>query len=343
MTSDYPDPEPIADIPEPYEDLLPNIPQRTVAVQNWNVTMSDAKFHWYDLVAGFPAVPDIRDPVGRYLRRMQFDLEATMEKRLLYLVVSRPLVRFDTNRSPSWGFFSLKLTLPLLVGAEQKRDSVTLELDVPFAATMKKPVVTVQDRFLILNWGGLVEAMSIHDVLQHHEHGLKFASRVQYVGQTKDTTGRLAKGRLTVLQKLQQNNSEHSDTLLLVQRLHFEIDPAQSDPALLPSNQNAVAADALLKDRMDLAECAVIKYFEGDVMRGRKDHELAVRRARMVEVQAAHNVQDVTIDLTAPEAERDRYYDLVSEFVPVSRAHRMRCHLINGDIGLTLLPPERKN
>jgi hypothetical protein len=343
MTSDYPDPEPIADIPEPYEDLLPNIPQRTVAVQNWNVTVSDAKFHWYDLVAGFPAVPDIRDPVGRYLRRMQFDLEATMEKRLLYLVVSRPLVRFDTNRNPSWGFFSLKLTLPLLVGPEQKRDSVTLELDVPFAATMKKPLVTVQERFLILNWGGLVEAMSIHDVLQHHDHGLKFASRVQYVGQTKDTTGRLAKGRLTVLQKLQQNNNEHSDTLLLVQRLHVEIDSAQGDPALLPANQNAVAADALLKDRMDLAECAVIKYFEGDVMRGRKDHELAVRRARMVEVQAAHNVQDVTIDLTAPEAERDRYYDLVSEFVPVSRAHRMRCHLINGDVALTLLPPERKS
>src|SRR5476651_891997 len=137
MTGDYPDL--IADIPEPYNDLLANVPALINAPQTWNVTVSDAKFHWYDLVAGFPQTPDIRDPVGRYLRRMQFDLEAATEKRLIYMVVNRPRVRFDTKRSVQWGFFSLKLTVPLLVGADEKRDSITLELEVPFAATLKKP------------------------------------------------------------------------------------------------------------------------------------------------------------------------------------------------------------
>src|SRR5450830_1638655 len=134
MTGDYPDL--IADIPEPYSDLLANVPALINAPQTWNVTVSDAKFHWYDLVAGFPSIPDIRDPVGRYLRRMQFDLEATMEKRLIYFVVNRPRMRFDPSRGTSWGFFSLKLSIPILVGGEEKRDSITIELEVPFAATL---------------------------------------------------------------------------------------------------------------------------------------------------------------------------------------------------------------
>lgn len=325
----------------PAPDAVPAMATRTVAPQRWNVTVSDAKLHWYDLVAGFPAVPDIRDPVGRYLRRMQFDLEATMEKRLLYCVISRPMVRFDTSRSPTWGFFSLKLTVPLLVGPEKKRASVTLELEVPFAATLKKPEITLQDKFLIINWGGSVEVRSIHDVLEHEDSDLKFASKVQFVGQSKDPSGRLAKGRMTALQILQQKNSEHSDTLLLVQRLHFDVSSPLGDPALLPSNKNAMAADALLKDRMDLVECAVIKYFEGDVMRGRKDRELAIRRARIAEVQAAQQVDEVVVDLSVPEV-NNRYYDLVSEFVPVSRAHRMRFQPVGGEIMLTILPPERK-
>ncbi|MET0323496.1 MAG: hypothetical protein ABW069_22490, partial [Duganella sp.] len=164
-------PEPFHDLLAPpadlLDDLLPLLPQRSTAAQTWRVTVSDAKYHWYDLFAGFPERPDIRDPVGRQLRRMQFDLEATMEKRLIYFVINRPIVRFDTARNVSWAFFSLKLTVPILVGSEGKRETVQMELTVPFAATLKKPAVTMTDRFITLNWGGLVEALSIHEVLQN--------------------------------------------------------------------------------------------------------------------------------------------------------------------------------
>ncbi len=356
---DYPDPSPeelgigelFAESPEPFhdllappaeplDDLLPLLPQRGSAPQTWVVTVADAKYHWYDLVAGFPERPDIRDPVGRQLRRMQFDLEATMEKRLIYFAVNRPRVRFDHTGKTSWGFFSLKLTVPILVGIEEKRDSVTIELTVPFAATLKKPSVTMTDRFLTLNWGGLIEALSIHDVLQQYENHLQFQSKVQYVGQTKDASGRLARGRLAAVQKIHQLNNDSNDMLLLIQRMNVEVVSDDGDPAELPANENAVAADILLKDRIDIIECALIRYFEGPRMHGRSGKEAEVRKQRVREVQAINHLESFRIDLCLEDA--GPYHDLFSHEVPVSRSHVIDCTIVDGDVIVTRVPDKVK-
>ena len=335
-------PEPFNDLlappPEPLDDLLPLLPQRSSAPQTWRVTVSDTKYHWYDLFAGFPERPDIRDPVGRQLRRMQFDLEATMEKRLIYFVINRPIVRFDTERSVSWGFFSLKLTVPILVGTEGKRATVQMELEVPFAATLKKPVVTMTDRFITLNWGGLVEALSIHEVLQRYDHNLKIPSKVQYVGQTRDPAGRLARARLTAVQRIHQNNSEHNDLLLLVQRLQVEVLCEDGDPGEKPVNQNAVAADMLLKDRVDAIECALIRYFEGPIMQGRTSREVDVRRERLREIEANNHLDGVRIDLRIDDD--NPYNELYSIAAPASRAHIFDCTFNDGAAMTVPVPQE---
>ncbi|MRW94426.1 hypothetical protein GJ699_31095 [Duganella sp. FT80W] len=352
---DYPDPSPeelgigalMEDAPEPFhdlvapppdamEELLPLMPQRTAAPQTWVVTVADAKFHWYDLIAGFPPVPDIRDPVGRHLRRMQFDLEATSEKRLLYFAVSRPIVRFDTSRSTSWGFFSLKLTLPLLVGVEEKKETLTIELTVPFAATLKKPSVVLTDRFLTLNWGGLIEALSIHDVLQQYENNFNFASEVQYVGQTKDPLGRLARARLMPVQRVHQRHSENNDMLLLIQRMNVEVMSDDGDPAELEVNQNPVAADMLLKDRIDVIECALIRYFEGPEMHGRTDKEADIRKQRVQEVRVSNNLESFRIDLRLEDA--GKYHDLYSKHTAISRSHIIDCSIVDGNVIINRVP-----
>lgn len=333
-------PEPFNDLLAPaeqFDDLLPLLPQRSSAPQTWHVTVSDAKYHWYDLFAGFPERPDIRDPVGRQLRRMQFDLEATMEKRLIFFAVNRPTVRFDTGRNVSWAFFSLKLTVPILVGSEAKRDTVQMELTVPFAATLKKPTVTLTDRFITLNWGGLVEALSIHEVLQQYSNGLKHQSKVQYVGQTRDPAGRLAHARLTAVQRVHQNNSEHNDLLLLVQRMQVEVVSAGGDPGDLPVNQNAVAADMLLKDRIDAIECALIRYFEGPIMQGRSTREAEVRRQRLRELQQANHLDSFRIDLHIDDD--NPYNELYSNEVAPSRRHLIDCTIRDGVVMVTAVAP----
>jgi hypothetical protein len=353
---DYPDPSPdelgvgalFAEAPEPFhdllapphdalDDLLPLMPQRTTAPQTWVVTVADAKYHWYDLVCGFPEIPDIRDPVGRHLRRMQFDLEATSEKRLIYFVVNRPRVRFDAARSTSWGFFSLKLTIPILLGAEEKRDTLTVDLEVPFAATLKKPSVLLTDRFITLNWGGLIEALSIHDILQQYENDLNYQSKVQYVGQTKDPLGRLARARLAPVQKIHQKNNEDSDMLLLIQRMNVEVISDEGDPGELEANQNAVATDILLKDRIDVIECALIRYFEGPEMHGRSDKEAEVRKQRLREVQAANHLDSFRIDLRLEDA--GKYDDLFSKHAAVSHSHIIDCSIVDGEVIVTRVPP----
>lgn len=356
---DYPDPSPeelgigalLDDGPEPFhdllapppddmEELLPLMPQRGAAPQTWLVTVADAKFHWYDLIAGFPPVPDIRDPVGRHLRRMQFDLEATSEKRLLYFAVNRPRIRFDPSRNVSWGFFSLKLTVPLLVGVEEKKETLTIELTVPFAATLKKPTVVLTDSFITLNWGGLIEALSIHDVLQQYPNPYQDSTEVQYVGQTRDPLGRLARARVIGVQRVHQRHSEDRDMLLLIQRMNVEVESADGDPAAQPANQNPVAADMLLKDRIDVVECALIRYFEGPEMHGRSDKEAEVRRQRVREVAAANNLQRFRIDLRLEDA--GSYHALYSRHTSVSRSHVIDCTVVDGEVRVERVPVQEK-
>lgn len=308
--------------------LATPMPEPVSVPQQWEATVANAKFHWYDLIAGFPAVPDIRDPIGRYLRRMQFDLEAATEHHHLFFVVTRPRIRFDTSRSTQWGFFSLKLTLPLLVGADELKEALTIELSIPFAATVKKPTIQLTENFLTLNWGGMQEVLSVHDVLQKYENGLKIPSKVHYVGQTHDPEGRLARGRLPEVQKLHRQLSEHHDTLLLVQQLDIRASSELGDPASWPTNQSDEAAEAIARTRLDVVEAALIRYFEGQGARLRGADEKAARQERLLAIAAQEKLEYLGIHLELPDAGNYRY--LASEHATISRQHLLDCVLQDG-------------
>lgn len=282
---------------------------RSHTPQSWDVTVSESKFYWYDLLVDFPPVPDFRDPLGRYLRRMQFAVEATMEKRLMYMLVSRPKLRFDTSRSTSWGFFGLKLSIPILVGGEQKRDSIAIELKVPEDATLKKPTVQVFERFLTLNWGSMIETYSIHDLLQSFDTKHDYPTKVHYVGQTRDPAGRLLKGRISGVNRVCDNNGPDFDNFLLIQRLDF------STGAPIPGADSDEMQDMLLKDQMDLLECILIKYFEVENEKVRSPREVQSREARVASLYHAHMLQRLQVDLAleAPDAFQNLYSDKVKE------------------------------
>lgn len=338
-------PELVAPTSQPYSDvqaaLSTYVPEIAATPQSWNVTVADAKYHWYDLIAGYPELPDVHDPIGRYLRRMQFELEAAAEHRQIYFVVTRPKVRFDTGRPVQWGFFSLKLTLPILMGNEGQRDSLAIELTAPFAATMKKPTVTLADNFVILNWGGLIQALSIHDVLQNHAGPLQVPGKVVYVGQTRDPDCRLAKGRLLEVQKLHQQQSQDVDTLLLIQ--HMDVQARSADGALLTpaANLDPVAADALRRDRMDVVEAALIRYFEGERARPRDLQENIARRERLLQAQSSNKLMALTLDFQLNGA--GAYRQLGSECASAAPRHLLSCDIVDGVAMVARLPLPEKN
>ena len=333
-------PEQAATYPQPYPeqfaDFNPDLPQHTTAPQSWMVTVADARYHWYDLIAGFPERPDIRDPVGRYQRRMQFELEAVAEKHHLFFAVTRPRVRFDTAVAVQWGFFSLKLTLPLLVGGEQAKDSLTIELTIPFAATLKKPTVTMTPTFVTFNWGGLIEAFSIHDILQTYPNHLAAPCRVIHVGQTRDADARLSRARLPALQKLHAQLGDDCDTLLLVQSMNVHVICDEGDAADLPCNAESRAAEALRAERMDIIEAALIRHFEDAGARGLTLEQRKLGRARLAEVQQANNLVQLTIDLELPEA--GNYDKLCSDKVAPAPSHLLSCFIADGEAKVSALP-----
>lgn len=310
------------------DELVADIAVQSSAPRAWEVKATDSKFYWYDLLTDFPPVPDFRDPIGRYLRRMQFALDATMEKRLMYFLVSRPRLRFDAKRPPSWGFFSsLKLTIPILVGAEQKRESISIEIKVPDDATLKKPTVQVFDCLITLNWGSLIETYSVHDLLQQYDTGLEFPSKIHYVGQTRDTAARLAKGRVIAVNRLCDKHREDSDNFLLIQQLSVSVQPV---PGLRQSAEASVLEkDLQLKSQMDALEGILIKYFEADALPHRGEREQMARAARLHKLQRAHQIQRVMIDMGFEQP--DAFQQLFSAHVAVANRHVFECMLGEGE------------
>jgi hypothetical protein len=308
------------------DELIADAAARSHTPQSWNVTVSESKFYWYDLLIDAPAGPDFRDPLGRYLRRMQFAIEATMEKRLMYALVSRPRLRFDTTRSTSWGFFSLKLSLPVLVGAEGKRQTIAIELKVPEDATLKKPTVQVFERFVTLNWGSLLETYSIHDLLQSFDVKLDYPSKVHYVGQTHDPAGKLLKGRVSGVNRAMDQAGSDVDYFLLIQRLDIRSD-CMSDPA---SELSDLAQDLQLKDQMDLLECALIKYFEDERADIRGPREVQSRQARVANLEQAHRLQRLHVDLGLESV--DAFQNLYSDMVAQASRHQFECTFRQGEI-----------
>ncbi len=321
---------------EQIADYTAYLPERHTAPQSWYASVADARLHWYDLIAGFPERLDIHDPIGRYQRRMQFELEAMASRHHLFFALTRPQVRFDPAAAIQWGFFSLKLTLPLLVGQAKKRDSITFELTVPFAATLKKPTVKLTANFVTLNWGGLVEAYSVHDILQAHAPD-KVPCEVVYVGQTHDPEAQLARAQLPALQKLHAKHKEDFDTLLLVQQFDVKVNCASGDPAELPHNAHPRAAAVLQGERMDLLEAALIRHFEGTAAETRRQAERQARRERVTAVQQANNLVQFTLDLEWPEM--GAYDTIGSALAAAAPRHLLSCFVADDDVVVSRMTP----
>jgi hypothetical protein len=298
---------------------------RSNAPQVWTASVAETKFYWYDLLVSGGELPDFRDPVGRYLRRMQFALDGTMEKRLLYFLVARPRVRIDTARNVSWGFFSLKLTVPVLIGPEERKGSITMDLEVPFDATYKKPLVQLQDKFLLLNWGSMMETLSVHDLIQRYDTNLEFPSTVLYVGQTRDPEGKIAKGTCSIVNRVRNRVMLDNDTFLLVQRYDVKVDTAARD----------MSAEASERSQAEMIEAALIAYFEGPTPPLRNEIERGTRREHIADLRDTYYLEKLTVDLGFQGA--DSFYDLTSEHAPKSRRHLFECVFEEGTPAITRL------
>jgi hypothetical protein len=73
-------------------------------------------------------------------------------------------------------------------------------------------------------------------------------------------------------------------------------------------------------------------YFEGTTPR-RNNEEKLLRNARLREVQAKQQVEDISIDLQLPEAGNYRY--LVSDHAASAQRHLLRCAIVEGEAIVT--------
>lgn len=272
----------------PAIDTRHALPQRSTAPQSWMVRVVDAQYYW----------PDLHDPAGHQL----------------FLAVTRPRVRFDVTGMVQWHCASLKLTLPLLRGAESSKDHITVELKMPPNASARKPGVALSDSEIRLNWGNQLEVLSVHELLRRYGHSHTLPSKVFHVGRTPQP--RIVDG---------------FDTLLLALDTEVQVNCAAGDPADSSSDPAALHAE-----RIEMIEAALIRYFGGSAPRQRSEQERKERSARLLAIQAAHHLVQYTIDLTLPDC--GYYQQLCSAFVTAADRHLLSCFIADGQAQVASMP-----
>jgi len=299
---------------------------RSNAPQSWKATLAESNFYWYDLLVHDPHVPDFRDPIGRYQRRMQFALDATMEKHLLYYVVARARLRYDVKKGTSWGFFGLKLSVPVLISKNERKHSFIIELTPPFEATFKKPLVQLNDKYLSLNWGSLTQVFSVHDLIEQFDTGLSFPSKVLMVGQTRDPAAKLAKCCHLAVNRVCKEVEAECDCFLLIQRMNVKVETTATD----------MSEEASQRTHLDVLEAVLIHYFEGETPHRRGVIEQSTRSERLSTLVDTYQLENLIIDLGFKNA--NDFHDLVSEYAAKSRRHLLDCTFGDGNISIAKLP-----
>jgi hypothetical protein len=282
------------------------------------VRVTDAKYHWYDLLAGF-ARSRTCDPVGRYMRRMQFELDAAAEKRHLFFAVTRPRVRFDVT-----GVVQLLAQADAAAAGGGGRPGNHLgRTQGAVRGHHEKPTVILAEDFISLNWGGLV-GFSVHDLLTSPH--AQAAEQGPTSARPAIQTAASAKAACPPCTRCAQFGADY-DILLLLVGMEVDVNCAEGDPAAQPHNEHPLAADALQAERMDVIEAALIRHFEGSTPRWRTSDERKMR-SELDAVQACNQLAQYTIDLQLPETGFYNY--LCSEFVTASRQHLLSCYIADG-------------
>lgn len=270
------------------------------AEKEWIVNLQGYHKYWYDLVVNPGDVAeyfDTRKLIVEYLKGVKKEVEDHLEKRFIYFICSRERVRFDTRKKPSYGVFSKKLTLHLLLGNNERR-SIKCEIPGGVGRRFFKPLISLTEKYITMTDAkGNKLTLSVHDFLDGVDVSLNIDSRVEYVGNTKNPHTRPTNGAHTGLSDVLHGlGDEHRDVLIYFNIFKVMTRAVSADSMLAFVVANAMTDEIDVDLEADILEKSFIFYFDSARQSRNKEKEFLELKNNLLKVSSENKISKIFVD-----------------------------------------------
>lgn len=294
--------------------------------KEWRITLLHSKVVWYELAVNpLNQYVDARDSLPAQMSEYKRVYDEYMSRRFVYFICTRPRVRLAARGGARLTAFRKNLRLKLEVG--KRRRKVVVIPRAALAATVGERTylptrATSTPTSVTLDYpGGPLVHFSIHDFLLVYGVNLGVASKVEYVGYTKNPHTRPL-------------NSEHRGLTEAI----YKAGPAGEDifiyyntfkvtelsvntrlgAKLVLSNALIGAVDEDTEGRV--VESCWIDYFRPATQVKTMEVEQARFSALKKTLRSKHNITSLNAEYEVGDSESD-YFTLSSDSEPARRCH----------------------
>lgn len=304
-----------------YFDFLNNHSGYTDSSKDWFVDVSQTKIYWYDLVINPPEEIDIRRFITEQLKALRRSVEESLEKRFIYFICSRKKVRFDTRNPPSYKWFSDQLRIPLLLGSEKQKITVSITFSDIENGKTARPKVNVTDRFITLfDSAGNGSTLSVHDFLMNFDINIGQSTTVHYVGYTKSPDTRPTNGNHGGLGETIYKMPTSENDIFVVFNLFKVMTKASNSSHMLDFLvANSMIDEITAELEGKLIEKCFISYFNSSLQWKNKIGEQQELNNNLTRIAKKNKINSIQIHYEV--SGNSEYWNFQSTHIPPSARH----------------------
>jgi len=303
--------------------------------KNWSIELSNSWMYWYDLLAnpndtGYPF--DTKKLIVEYLTNLKKKVEQSLEKRFVYFICSRPKIRFNTKKKPTYNPFTKRYKFHLLVGKKGRKKTARIAFFNIKTEKFEKNKFEITEKYItITDSEGDKTTSSIHDFLSNAEVNFELPTKVEYVGYTKNPDSRPTNGAHSGLSDVLHNvSNEESDILIFFNLFKVSTYASSQNQALNFLISNPMTNEINVDLEGQIIEKSFILYFDSDKQNKNKDNEKNELKNNLLKLSKENKIDSIRVYY---EFERPTEYWLLSSSSIAPRAdHRFTVKLTDDNL-----------
>lgn len=300
--------------------------------KRWHISRLDTAVLWYELVVNpLNERVDLRSTLSSDLSSAKKAYEEFSSRRFVYFVCTRPRVRIADRGGVRLTAFRRRLRITLEVGAHRSRRRLVIprevfEITIGGRAYLPIRVASTPTSLIIHYPNGVESHQSIHNFLRGYGINLGLASKVEYVGYTKNPHTRpLNSEHRGLCQAAYKAGQAGEDVFIYYNTFHVRVmssNPAFGVEFLL---SNAMIGEVDEDTEGQVVESCWIAYFKPSTQAEMEEREAARFSTLKEQLYRRHGIVSLDVEYDPPSP--SEYFTLFSDAQP-----RQSCHSAHWDL-----------
>lgn len=292
------------------------------AKKNWFIQLDTSIAIWYGLLKKEGELNSdihMKSIVTDMLKKIKNEVEENLEKRFIYFIATRPKVRFNTKKKPSFNPITKNNTLHIIIGNNKKK-KIKFKYYDELTEEFIHPSINLTEYFITISFNKNKISTSVHDFLLNFDINLGLPTEIHYVGITKNPHTRPTNGAHAGFNDvLYEMDTENEDVFLFFNIFKVTTLADNSDYNLSFFTTNSMTDEIKVEQEGNIIEKALILYFDSKTQYNNKDKEKAELENSLNELYNKHNIN--TLQMHYEFGRKNEYWKFYSSNINSTQKH----------------------